>query len=77
MRNLDDLLVYFANVDGKWLAATGRAPFFCLAGSSESEVTAKAKQALAFYRNATSKKVVNEKPSNRGSRRPTWPPCSE
>lgn len=35
--------------NGKWLAVSARAPYFCLEGESESIVAEKANRALAFY----------------------------
>jgi hypothetical protein len=35
--------------NGKWLAVSTRAPYFCLEGESESIVVDKANRALAFY----------------------------
>lgn len=52
MRELGDLKVHFGKDGATWLAATGRAPYFCFSGASEAEVLSKVKKALAFYRAA-------------------------
>lgn len=38
--------------DGRWLAATGSAPYFCVEAGSEEAVSALAARAIRFYQKA-------------------------
>jgi predicted RNase H-like HicB family nuclease len=50
MKIAPEFRIYFAKTeDGKWLAASNEAPFFCFEGDSEKEVERLAARALDMY----------------------------
>ncbi len=55
MIDIANLPVWFKTNGQTWLAATGRAPYFCLVGESEAAVSDLAHRALEFYISAADK----------------------
>jgi predicted RNase H-like HicB family nuclease len=50
MKIAPEFRIYFAQTeDGKWVAASNEAPFFCFEGDSEEEVERLAARALDMY----------------------------
>lgn len=53
MAELKNAIVYFRQAsDGRWLAATGTAPYFCFEAESQDAVLQVATRALRFYADA-------------------------
>ena len=52
MENIDNLTIYTSDAHGKWVAATGRAPYFCFEAETEVAALALATAAIKFYRTA-------------------------
>lgn len=52
--NLAELNIYTGKIEGRYVAATGRSPYFYFEADSEEAALALAKRALAFYKNALS-----------------------
>ncbi len=52
--------------DGRWLAATGSAPYFCLEAGSEDAVVELATRAVRFYHN-TLKNNAGKLPTNKAT----------
>lgn len=55
MVDVDTLPIWLKTNGQSWVAATGRAPYFCFVGESESVVSALATRALEFYLSAAAK----------------------
>jgi hypothetical protein len=53
--DVSNLLVWLKTNGETWVAATGRAPYFCFVGESDATVTALAGRALDFYTGAAGK----------------------
>lgn len=53
MADLGKLAVYIGQLDdGRWLAATSTAPYFCFEAASEKEVKSIVRDALKFFNSA-------------------------
>ena len=50
MNDISQLTIHLGQLEsGKWVAATGSSPFFCVEADSENAVKALAKEAIGFY----------------------------
>jgi predicted RNase H-like HicB family nuclease len=50
MTELKDLTIHIGELaPGRWVAATGRSPYFCVEADSEAAVKKLAKEAIGFY----------------------------
>jgi predicted RNase H-like HicB family nuclease len=49
MNDYSNILVHTAEIDGKWIAATNAAPYFCFEAASEEAAFATAARALRFF----------------------------
>lgn len=59
MGDLNKLVVHLGRLtDGKWVAATGCSPYFCVEADTEDKVKALAKEALAFYERALGRRTT-------------------
>ncbi len=60
MTNLADLNIYTGKIEGRYIAATGRSPYFYFEADSEEAALSLAKRALTFYKNALSNLETNQ-----------------
>jgi nitrous oxide reductase accessory protein NosL len=56
MTDISNLPIWLKTNGQNWLAATGRAPYFCLVADSESAAEELASRALHFYERAAAKR---------------------
>jgi predicted RNase H-like HicB family nuclease len=50
MTNIDDLTIHIGEFEpGRWVAATGNSPYFCVEADSQAAVLKLAKEAIGFY----------------------------
>ena len=53
MTDIQNLVVHLGQLkSGKWIAATGRSPYFCIEANSEDDAKRLAREAIAFYERA-------------------------
>lgn len=61
MTDIANLPIWLKTNGQKWLAATGRAPYFCLVAESEGAIEDLATRALHFYEQAADKLATFER----------------
>jgi len=61
MADVSDLVIWFRTHGRYWVAATGRAPYFCFVGESEAAVEDIAARALQFYEDVAAERETFSK----------------